>query len=128
MSISVGLPSTYFTVTCDFASGRSHLSLPFLRSCGLLLDQAVREVDRQRHEAFGLGARVAEHQALVAGALVEVQALAFIHALRDVGRLLVVGHEHGATLVVDAVVGVVVADLLDGVARDLSGNRPPPWW
>ena len=95
------------------------LELAVLAQLGLLLDQAVREVDRQRHEAVGLGARVAEHHALVARALFEVQALAFVDALRDVGRLLVVGHEHGATLVVDAVVGVVVADLLDGVARDL---------
>jgi hypothetical protein len=78
-----------------------------------------REVDRQGHEAFGLGARIAEHHALVAGALFEVQALAFVHTLRDVGRLLVVSDEYGATLVVDAVVGVVVADLLDGVADNL---------
>ena len=128
MSISAGLPSTYFTVTCDLRIRAQPLELAVLAQLGLLLDQAVREVDRQRHEAFGLGARVAEHHALVAGALLEVEALAFIHALRDVGRLLVVGDEHGATLVVDAVVGVVVADLLDRVARDLAGNRPRPWW
>ena len=105
-------------MTCDLASGRSQLSLPDLAQLGLFLDQTMREIDRQRHETFGLGAGVAEHQALVAGALLEVQAAAFIDALRDVRRLLVVGHEHGATAVVDAVVGVVVADLLDG----LTGN------
>ena len=38
----------------------------------------------------------------------------------DVVRLLVVGHEHRAALVVDAVLGVVVADALDDVARDLD--------
>jgi hypothetical protein len=40
--------------------------------------------------------------------------------LGDVIALLVVGHQHGAALVVDAVVGVVVTDALDGVARDLD--------
>ena len=43
-----------------------------------------------------------------------------VHALGDVVALLVIGHQHGAALVVDAVVGVVVADALDGVARDLD--------
>ena len=32
------------------------------------LDQLVRQHDRQRHELVGLGAGIAEHQALVAGA------------------------------------------------------------
>src|SRR6185369_15927083 len=50
----------------------------------------------------------------------EVDAGAFIHALRDVRRLLVVSDQHGATLVVDAVFGVVVADTLDGFARNLN--------
>ena len=82
--------------------------------------ELVRERDRQRHELRRLVAGVAEHQALVARALVEVQAAALIDALRDIGRLRVVGDEHGTTLVVDAVVGVVVADALDGVARHLD--------
>jgi hypothetical protein len=99
--------------------GTQPLELAALAKLSLLLHQAVREVDGQRHEAFGLGTRVTEHEALVARALLEVQAAAFIHALRDVRRLLVVRDQHGATLVVDAVVGVVVADLLDGLAGHL---------
>jgi len=43
-----------------------------------------------------------------------------VHALGDVGRLLVIGDQHRATLVVDAVVGVVVADATDRVASDLD--------
>jgi hypothetical protein len=39
---------------------------------GLALDQAVRQVDRQRHQHRRFVAGVAEHQALVAGALIEV--------------------------------------------------------
>jgi flagellar motor component MotA len=78
----------------------------------LALDQAVRQVDRQRHQHRRLVAGVAEHQALVAGALVEVVVVGLVHALGDVRALLVVGHQHGAALVVDAVLGVVVADAL----------------
>ncbi len=57
---------------------------PVAPHLGLALDQPVREVDRQRHQLRRFVAGVAEHQALVARALVEVEALAFVHALRDV--------------------------------------------
>ena len=86
----------------------------------LTLDQTVRQVDRQRHQFRRFVARVAEHQALVAGALIEVVVVRAVHALGDVRRLLVVRDEHRAAAVVDAVVGVVVADALDRVARDLD--------
>jgi hypothetical protein len=86
----------------------------------LALDQAVRVVDGRGHELGRLVAGVAEHEALVAGAGVQVVVAGVVHALRDVVALLVVGHQHRAALVVDAVLGVVVADALDGVARDLD--------
>ena len=86
----------------------------------LALDQAVRVVDRRGHQLGRLVAGVAEHQALVAGADVQVVVAGVIDALGDVVALLVVGHQHRAALVVDAVLGVVVADALDGVARDLD--------
>ena len=76
------------------------------------LDQLVRQHDRQRHQLVGLGAGVAEHQALVAGA-------AGVDALGDVGRLLVDGRQHGAGLVVEPVFRAGVADFLDGLADDL---------
>ncbi len=85
----------------------------------LALDQAVREEDGQRHVARRLVAGVAEHEALVARALLEVQALALVHALRDVGRLLAVGDQDGAGRAVEAERRVGIADALDGVARDL---------
>ncbi len=93
------------------------LELAGLAQLRLALHQLVRQRDGQRHQFRRLAHGIAEHQALVAGALVEVDALAFIHALRDVGGLRVVRNQHGATLVVDAVVGVVVADVLDRLAR-----------
>ena len=48
---------------------------------------------------------VAEHQALVARAL--LFGFGAIHALRDVGRLLLNGEHHAAGMAVEAVVGVV---------------------
>ena len=90
-----------------------------LAQLGLALGQAVREMDRHRHQHGGFVAGIAEHQPLVAGALVEEHALAFVHALRDVGRLLADGDQHRAGVVVEADLGRVVADALDGLARDL---------
>ena len=43
-----------------------------------------------------------------------------IHTLGNIVALLVVGHQHSAASVVNAVVGVVVADALQGVARHLD--------
>ncbi|OIQ81510.1 hypothetical protein GALL_367270 [mine drainage metagenome] len=86
----------------------------------LALHQAVRVVDGRGHQLGGFVAGVAEHQALVARPLVEVVVVRAVDALGDVGALLVVGDQHGAALVVDAEVGVVVADALEGVARHLD--------
>ncbi len=91
-----------------------------LAQLGLALDQPVRVVDRRRHQLGRFVAGVAEHQALVAGAGVQVVVAGMVDALRDVVALLVVADHHRAALVVDAVLGVVVADALDGVARDLD--------
>ena len=76
------------------------------------LDQLVRQRNRQRHELVGLGAGVAEHEALIAGA-------AWIDALGDVGRLLVNRGQNGARLVVEPVFRPGVADILDRIADDL---------
>eukprot|EP01137_Pigoraptor_chileana_P029047 Opistho-2@13734 len=91
-----------------------------LAQLGLALDQAVGVIDRRGHQFGRLVAGVAEHQALVAGADVQVVVRGMVDALGNVVALLVVGHQHRATLVVDAVFGVVVADALDRVARHLD--------
>ena len=65
-----------------------------------------------------LPAGVAEHHALVAGALLGVQPLAGGNALRDIGRLLVQRDQHAAGTVVEAVFGVVVADVGYDLAHD----------
>ena len=92
---------------------------PVAAQVGLAFHDPVREEDRQRHHLRRLVAGVAEHETLVSGALLEVQALSLGHALRDIRGLLVVGHQDRAAPVVDAEVGIVVADALDGLARDL---------
>jgi len=74
------------------------------------------EEDGHRHVARRLVAGIAEHQALVAGALVEI---ALVDAARDIGRLLPVGDEHRAGRGVEADRRIVIADALDGVARHL---------
>ena len=104
---------------------------------GLALDQPVGVIDGRRHQHRCLVAGIAEHQALVARALVEVDAPTFVDALGDVLALLVIGHQHRAAFVIDAVIGVVVADALDGVAshldvvdmsagRDFAGQNDQP--
>ena len=104
----------------------------------------MREHDRERHELLGLGARVPEHHPLVARAeAVERIVVAALHlvggldAERDVRRLLVERHHDAAGVGVEAVLGAVVADPLDGLAdeprdlhvglrRDLAGDDDEP--
>ena len=92
------------------------------------LGQAVRHPDRHRHEVRGLVAGVAEHHALVAGALL-VELVLFaggarthlfgvVDALSDVDRLLIDGDEHAAGGAVVADVLAVVADVADRLAHD----------
>ena len=85
----------------------------------LAFDQPVREVNRQRHQLARLVARIAEHETLIARALLEVETLAFIDALRDVRRLPIVIDKHCARPVVHAELGVVVANPFDDAAGDL---------
>ena len=91
-----------------------------LTQFALALNKAVRVPDRGRHQIRGFVAGVAEHQALVAGTLVQVVFRGAVNALGDIGRLLVVGNKHRAAFVIDPVIGIVVTDTLDGVARHLD--------
>ena len=98
---------------------RARAALADLRE---LAAEAVREHDRRRHQLGRVVAGVAEHQALVAGALLGgllALGLAGIDALGDVGRLL--GHQQvDEHLVgVEHVVVVDVADFADRRPGDL---------
>mmetsp|Transcript_24426 Transcript_24426/g.58520 ORF Transcript_24426/g.58520 Transcript_24426/m.58520 type:complete len:497 (+) Transcript_24426:101-1591(+) len=104
-----------------------------LAHVGELLAQAGRDQVRQRHAVGGLVRRVAEHDALVAGADVQVGlahravGVVTVHAAGDVGRLLVDAHEHLAGVAREAlgrdrrevVHERVEADLTDLLAHDL---------
>ena len=92
--------------------------LLLLTQLGQLDQQLVAEGDGQRHQLGGFVAGVAEHQALVAGALFLVQAFAFVDALADVGALGVQGHQHRAVVGLKADAGFGVADVLDHAADD----------
>ncbi|MNI35370.1 hypothetical protein D3C73_893930 [compost metagenome] len=88
-----------------------------LADLGLLLDQAVRQVDRRRHVAVGFVGGIAEHQALVASA--HFFRLLAVNALGDVRGLLADQVQHAAGGAVEADFGAVIADVHD----DLAGQR-----
>jgi hypothetical protein len=73
-------------------------------------------LDRRRHQVGRLVHGVAEHDALVARAFVLV--VGGVHALGDMGGLLVQEVQHVAGVPVELV--LLVADVLDAVARDLG--------
>ena len=60
-----------------------------------------------------------EHHPLVSGALVAVEPLAFVNALGDISGLSVNGGKHRDIFVVEAHIGICIANLLDRLARHL---------
>src|SRR3546814_3524556 len=78
-----------------------------------LVEYAVRIIERGRHQVRRLVSRVAEHDTLIAGALVLVAAL--VDALGDVDRLAMEVTGEIGILPVEAV--LLVADPLDRIAR-----------
>ena len=98
-----------------------------LADLGEALGEPVRQPDRDRHVGGGFVAGVAEHQALVAGALqVVVVLLAAFAGLQgvedaagDVVGLLADGDGDAAAGAVESVGRGVVADAQDGLADDL---------
>ena len=101
---------------------------PVLADLGQAAGEPVRQVDRQRHQLGRLVAGVAEHQALVAGALlVQLVLVALdpvlvrgVDALRDVRGLRADGHRDAAGGAVEALLRGVVADVEDLVAHELG--------
>ena len=89
---------------------------------GHALEDAVSVEDRRRHQLRRLAAGVAEHDALVAGALVLVAG--GVDALRDVGGLGVEQNFDLAVLPVEAL--LLVADVADRRTRQvLDRSREP---
>ena len=84
---------------------------------GELAQKQMAQVEGQRHVVGGLVAGVAEHHALVAGAL--VLGIIALYAAVDVGALLVEGREHSARFGFEFKLAAVVAYVLDDLACDL---------
>jgi hypothetical protein len=104
-------------VTWLLASGPSFAAaLLGLAGGGEVFEDLVRVVDRRRHQLGRLAAGVAEHDALVARALVLVAG--GVDALRDMRRLSVQVDLDLGLLPVEAF--LLVADILDGVAGELD--------
>ncbi len=90
----------------------------------------MRVIKRRRHQRLGLAAGVAEHDALIAGALILVAGA--VDALGDVGGLRVQMDGDVGVLPVEAI--LLVADVADRHARqmgqqfrrDRSGPRVSP--
>jgi len=85
---------------------------------GHSLVELVGEDDGERHGFLRLVRGVTEHESLISGAGL-ILITTNVHALGDVGGLLLEGDEDVAGLVVESLGRVVVADVLDRVADDL---------
>src|SRR5690554_2952484 len=93
-----------------------------LAGLGLALHQPVREGDRSWHQHVGLVAGIAEHQALVAGAL--VFRLLAVNALGDVHRLLADNVDDTTGVAVVAHFGGGVADVFDHATHQVFQVYP----
>lgn len=82
------------------------------------LVELVGEDDGQWQKLRGLIGGITEHDTLVTGTKV-LEALLVVETLCNIGRLLLNGNEHVASLVVETLGGVIVSNILDGVTDDL---------
>ena len=96
----------------------SHL-VAFLANGGQRLHDALGQVKRQRHIVFRFIGSIAEHHALVAGALRLFRFTA--HTAVNVLALLVHGIEHTATFSIKTILRFRVTDTTDGLSR-YQGN------
>lgn len=92
--------------------------LAALASIGHGLVQLVRKNDGQGQQFGGLVGGIAEHDTLVTSAEL-LKSLFVVETLGNVRRLLLNGDQHVAGLVVEALVGAIVANFFDGATNDL---------
>jgi hypothetical protein len=80
--------------------------------------ELVGEENGEGKELGGLVGGISEHDTLVSSTEL-LESLLVVETLSNVGRLLLNGNEDVACLVVEALVGGVVANVLDGITDDL---------
>lgn len=80
--------------------------------------QSTREVVAEGHEVLSLIRGVSDHQSLVSSTHL-LFGLVEMHALGNIGRLLVNSHDDGGIFVIHADIIGVITDLLDGLSRNL---------
>ena len=91
-----------------------------------LTSHIVSEVNRQRHELFGLIGCVPNHHALIAGTgvieLIGTRAAALferlVHTTSDIGALLLEGDDHTSLAGIETRGAVVVTDIVHHIAHD----------
>jgi len=98
--------------------GAASLRVGVVTHLGQRLHQAGGQVVRHGHALLRLVRGVTKHESLVTGTNVVV-VLANVHSGRNLGTLLLNGHQDVARLVVKALARVVVADALDRVSHNL---------
>lgn len=80
--------------------------------------ELVRQQDGQGQQLRSLVSGISEHDALITGTKL-LHGLIVMKTLGNIGRLLLDGDKDVAGLVVEALLGVVIADVFDGIADDL---------
>mmetsp|Transcript_18712 Transcript_18712/g.46482 ORF Transcript_18712/g.46482 Transcript_18712/m.46482 type:complete len:374 (-) Transcript_18712:63-1184(-) len=100
-----------------FGIGTNPVAGSVLADLGNLGSELGGQHVRQRHEGFRLVGSVTKHDSLVTGT--EVFHLLGIDGLGNVRGLFLDGHNDVAGLVVKSLSGVVVSNVLDGIADDL---------
>ncbi len=98
------------------------VELALLAHIGLLLHQAVRQGDGSRHQHVGFVGGIAEHQALVAGALLAL--VLAVDALGDVRRLFADDVDDAAARAIETHVRGVVTDVQHNLADERLDVHP----
>ena len=80
--------------------------------------ELVSQLDGEGKELGSLVGGITEHDTLVTSTEL-LKSLLVVETLSNVGRLLLNGNQYVARLVVETLAGVIVANVLDGVADDL---------
>ncbi len=102
-----------------FAIGPEPFGLAALPQSGKTVGQFVSQKNRQGQIGRGFLAGIPEHQALVAGALFLMQALAFGDTLRDVRALTAQGDQDRTVVCIKTDGGVVVSDFPDCLSYNI---------